>query len=305
MSQSLNIEGPVKFLALGDSYTFGESVAEAERWPVQLNDRLKAQGLDCAEVRVIATTGWRTDDLRNAMTAAQLRPEYTLVSLLIGVNNYYQGRSVESYEPEFEALLKTAIGLAGGHKSRVFVVSIPDYGYTPFGQPKQAEITQGIDAYNAANKRITDALGIAYFNITDISRQGFDDPALVAGDGLHPSGKMYKAWVDLILKKAVVVKPRGDAGNGPVTGIGHETFGIKVYPNPFHDVLHLEGNSPEPGRKLTWQLVTADGQVAFSRSASNGVTTIETRIFSAGTYLLSLQDRETRHVVYSRKLIKL
>jgi lysophospholipase L1-like esterase len=201
MSQPLRIDSPIKFLALGDSYTIGESVAEQDRWPIQLNTALRAKGFSTTDVHIVATTGWRTDDLRNAMTAAHLKPEYTLVSLLIGVNNYYQGRSAESYAPEFEALLKTAIELAQGNKAHVFVVSIPDYGYTPFGKDNQAVISTGIDQFNAVNRGIAAKLGVAYFNITDISRRGLDEPGLVAEDGLHPSGKMYREWVDLILQK--------------------------------------------------------------------------------------------------------
>lgn len=184
-----------KYLALGDSYTIGESVAENERWPNQL-----AQRLNIPTPRIIATTGWRTDDLKGAIHAANLKNEYDLVSLLIGVNNQYQGKSAAQYEIEFEDLLKTAIQLAKGKSKNVFVVSIPDYGYTPFGKPKQETITPQIDEFNQINKRIADKYKIVYFNITDISRQGLDDPTLVAGDGLHPSGKMYTLWVAEIVK---------------------------------------------------------------------------------------------------------
>src|SRR5688572_14938425 len=151
MAQNLVIKDNIKFLALGDSYTIGESVAANQRWPVQLLDSLSKQGLDYVESKIIATTGWRTDNLKNAIRHEKLKPEYTLVSLLIGVNNYYQGKSVDSYALEFEALLKTAIKLAGGITSSVFVLSIPDYGYTPFGKSNQATITKGIDAFNAVN----------------------------------------------------------------------------------------------------------------------------------------------------------
>lgn len=188
--------GTIKFLALGDSYTIGESVAVNERWPVQLAHALRKKGIDCSDPEIIATTGWRTDDLKHAIEKARLKPEYTLVSLLIGVNNYYQGKSAESYAPEFEELLRTAIALARGDKSRVFVVSIPDYGYTPFGKEKQQTISAGIDAFNAVNKSIAQKLGVKYISITDISRNGLAEPDLVATDGLHPSGKMYSAWVE-------------------------------------------------------------------------------------------------------------
>lgn len=184
-----------KYLALGDSYTIGESVAEAERWPNQL-----AQKLKIPNPTIIATTGWRTDDLNSAIQSANLTNEYDLVSLLIGVNNQYQGKSVARYEIEFEDLLKTAIQLAKGKNKNVFVVSIPDYGFTPFGKPKQEIITSQIYEFNQINKRIAGKYKVTYFNITEISRKGLDDPALVAADGLHPSGKMYTLWVDLIVK---------------------------------------------------------------------------------------------------------
>jgi lysophospholipase L1-like esterase len=193
---------PIRFLALGDSYTIGESVAEAERWPVQLVARFRGERkLTCDDPRIIATTGWRTDQLKSAIDAANIKPgDYNLVSLLIGVNNQYQGKTVESYRPEFEELVNRAIALAGD-KSNVFVVSIPDYGYTPFGKSNQEKITRELDAYNAANKQISEKLGVAYFNITDISRRGLSEPDLVASDGLHPSGKMYAEWVALIFPR--------------------------------------------------------------------------------------------------------
>jgi lysophospholipase L1-like esterase len=190
----------IKFLALGDSYTIGEAVAEAERWPVQLIRQLRQKGYKADDPKIIATTGWRTDDLKKAILKENPEHDYTLVSLLIGVNNQYQGKSAESYGPEFQELLKMAIGFAGGDKSRVFVVSIPDYGFTPFGKEKQQNISADIDEFNMVNKKISQSLGVKYFNITDISRKGFEDPELVASDGLHPSGKMYTLWVDRILQ---------------------------------------------------------------------------------------------------------
>lgn len=189
-----------KYLALGDSYTIGESVSEAERWPNQLTDSLSKKGYKIGKPTIIATTGWRTDNLKNAMNIAQLKPEYDLVSLLIGVNNQYQGKPADQYAKEFEDLLKTAIHLAKGKKENVIVVSIPDYGYTPFGKPKQEAITKAIDLFNETNARITYQYKVQYFNITEISRDGLTEPDLVASDGLHPSGKMYAEWVELIVK---------------------------------------------------------------------------------------------------------
>lgn len=196
------IENSYRYLALGDSYTIGESVSVEGRWPEQLMDSLEARGKTFDDYKIIATTGWRTDDLSAAMDAANLTNEYNLVSLLIGVNNQYQGRSVEDYKPEFEALLARAVSLGGGKKENVFVVSIPDYAYTPFGQKGDSEnITRELIEYNAACKTITIANGINHIDITPISLRGVEEPNLVASDGLHPSASQYTLWVEEILKQ--------------------------------------------------------------------------------------------------------
>lgn len=189
----------LRYLALGDSYTIGESVPASERWPVLLADSLEDRGIPTEAPKIIATTGWRTDNLMNAIQIANLKQEYDLVSLLIGVNNQYQGKPIDQYRTEFKTLLEKAVWLAGGKKDRVFVLSIPDYWYTPFGQKKQAVISRELDEYNAICKSITDEAGIAYYNITDISRHGLEDSSLVAADGLHPSGKQYALWVGRIV----------------------------------------------------------------------------------------------------------
>jgi lysophospholipase L1-like esterase len=189
----------IKFLALGDSYTIGESVKEDERWPEQLATALRKKGFTVDKPRIIATTGWRTDQLKNAIEEAHLKPEFNLVSLLIGVNNQYQGKSSDSYAPEFDELLNTAIRLAGGKKENVFVVSIPDYGFTPYGKPNQPKISKELDEFNRINKKITEKAGVQYVNITNVSRKGLEQPDMVADDGLHPSGKMYRQWVELMM----------------------------------------------------------------------------------------------------------
>ena len=189
-----------KFLALGDSYTIGESVPESERWPVQLAAALNKKGWSVDNPRIIAVTGWRTDQLKEAIDKAALKNEYGMVSLLIGVNNQYQKKSAESYAPEFAGLLEMAVSLAGGKKENVFVVSIPDYGFTPFGKPRQQEISAAIDQFNEVNKKITLKMGIRYINITDLTREGLNSPDYVAGDGLHPSGKMYTLWVERMVE---------------------------------------------------------------------------------------------------------
>lgn len=190
------------YLALGDSYTIGESVAESQRWPIQLAARMVHEGIPMRDPKIIAKTGWRTDDLKAAIEAdTELLETYNLVSLLIGVNNQYQGKSVESFAPEFEELLQIAIKFAGGKKENVFVVSIPDYGKTPFGAAKEEQIKKELDAYNKVSKSIAKKYGVEYFNITPISRTAKFHPELIANDDLHPSGKMYTKWVELMEKK--------------------------------------------------------------------------------------------------------
>lgn len=181
-----------RYLALGDSYTIGESVPEAERFPNQL-----ASELGIPAPQIIAKTGWTTDELNAAIDAANPQGSFDLVTLLIGVNNQYRGRDAEQYRGEFAALLQRAIGFAGGDAKKVIVVSIPDWGVTPFAEGRdRAKIAREIDQYNAINREEAAKAGAKYVDITPVSRG--NDPALVAGDGLHPSGKQYAEWVRLI-----------------------------------------------------------------------------------------------------------
>lgn len=188
------------YLALGDSYTIGQSVEESERWPVKLSSALNEQGINVRPPVIIAQTGWRTERLITEIeNASNLGEQYDMVSLLIGVNNQFGGRSVESFTPDFEKLLQMSINLTGGNEKKVFVLSIPDYGVTLFGSSRGGDIGGDIDRYNAASKALCDQYGIAYFDITPISREAATDLELIASDGLHPSGKMYQRWVDLIV----------------------------------------------------------------------------------------------------------
>ncbi len=193
-------ESSIQYLALGDSYTIGQSVLEENRYPNILTERLMADGVEINAPKIIAKTGWRTDQLKAAIEAEISSEQFDLVSLLIGVNNQFQGRSIEDYKIEFQELLERAIELAQGDKSRVFVLSIPDYAFTPFGQTasNSDSISAEIDAFNLANETISLAFDVSYFDITPISRTGLMNPQLVASDGLHPSGLMYAEWVDLI-----------------------------------------------------------------------------------------------------------
>lgn len=196
--------GKMKFLALGDSYTIGEGVAASDRWPVQLAALLREQGQDFAEPRIIARTGWTTDELSAAIDAADPQGPYDLVSLLIGVNNQYRGRSAEEYRAEFAGLLQRAIGFAGGDAGRVIVLSIPDWGATPFavGRDRQ-RIAAEIDAFNAVARQETERLGARYVDITPQSRTAGSNPAFLAPDGLHYSGLTYAEWARLALPAAL------------------------------------------------------------------------------------------------------
>jgi lysophospholipase L1-like esterase len=187
------------YLALGDSYTIGQSVSEQERFPVQLVNLLNTCGIVVDSPQIVATTGWTTDELVNGIAQANISGTYDMVTLLIGVNNQYRGRSVENYEEEFQPILQQAIGFAGGDVNRVIVISIPDWGVTPYAEDRDREqIAMEIDAYNAVNKQIAENMGVYYVDVTPISREASDIPELIANDGLHPSGEMYRRWVELL-----------------------------------------------------------------------------------------------------------
>jgi lysophospholipase L1-like esterase len=197
----------IRFLALGDSYTIGQSVPEPERWPVQLAAQLKQRG-EKVDLTIIARTGWTVRELWQGIQYDPPQGTYDLVSLLIGVNDQYRGGSVTRYREDFRFLLEKAIGYAGGEPKRVVVLSIPDWGATPYAQNDSRSATQiaaEIDAFNAVNKDETQKTGARYVDVTPVSRQTPADPALIADDGLHPSGKMYAAWADLALPEALAV----------------------------------------------------------------------------------------------------
>jgi len=197
------ITTPTRFLALGDSYTIGESVAVADRWPNQLTAQLRKDGIDIANPEIIAKTGWTTDELSAAIDAAKPQGPYGLVTVLIGVNNQYRGRDAEQYRKEFAALLHRAITFAGGDPKHVVVVSIPDWGVTPFAANRnRAKIGAEIDHFNAINSEETKRAGARYADITPVSRHAATDASLVAPDGLHPSAKMYSEWVTVISPRA-------------------------------------------------------------------------------------------------------
>jgi lysophospholipase L1-like esterase len=197
--------GTLRYLALGDSYTIGEGVAEDGRWPLQLARALRDAGIPLADPRIIATTGWTTDELSAAIDAAEPPGDYDFVSLLIGVNNQYRGRDLDNYRAEFAALLERAIGFAGGDPGRVLVLSIPDWGATRFGRESGRDtgaIARELDAYNAAARAACSARGVAFVDITAASRAHGAQAAMLADDGLHPSAAAHADWARLALPVA-------------------------------------------------------------------------------------------------------
>lgn len=206
-SQELKIETTkTQYLALGDSYTIGESVDEKYSWPIQLKFNLfnSDSNTSLDSVRIIAKTGWTTSDLLNYISNIKINNNYDLVSLLIGVNNQFRGYDKNIYEKEFEKLLIKSIGFANSNFSNVFVLSIPDYGVTPFGKLRDSEkIKSEINLYNEINYKISKKYGVLYFDITDISRLAEFDSTLLADDMLHPSKKMYNLWVEKIVDQVI------------------------------------------------------------------------------------------------------
>ncbi|HQE13269.1 MAG TPA: SGNH/GDSL hydrolase family protein [Flavipsychrobacter sp.] len=183
------------YLALGDSYTIGEQVPLQENFPFQLVKKLQADGLEVALPVIIAKTGWTTDELATAIREENIQETFSFVTLLIGVNNQYRGRDTENYSIEFKQLFHQAIGFANGCASRVFVVSIPDWGVTPFAEGKdRRKIAEEIDAYNFVNKTITLENGAHWLDITESTRTNGTEADFLAEDGLHPSSKEYHIW---------------------------------------------------------------------------------------------------------------
>ncbi len=289
LTQTIKILEPVHFLALGDSYTIGQSVDETERWPAKFAFALSYRGFSVDEVKIIAQTGWRTDNLKDAINSQQPLNGFNLVSLLIGVNNQFQGRSVQDYAVEFEDLLKTAISLAGNSPEHVFVLSIPDYAFTPYGKGNPS-ISSEIDQFNQVNQTIAGKYLVKYIDITSISRQGLTRPELVASDGLHPSGIMYGLWVEEIVKN-----------------IEKELSINKEFQE--NDVvsctlLKRQLTLGTRGENLDLRIYNTGGKILKnSVLRRNTQTTIDLGKLSAGMYFLVF--RSDRNVVFRKKIILL
>jgi lysophospholipase L1-like esterase len=184
------------YLALGDSYTIGESVPVQDCFPSQAVKLLNGSGLSFGDPTIVAKTGWTTDELGSAIQKANLESHYDFVSLLIGVNNQYRGRSVEEYAGQFEGLLKQSIAFTG-NPEHVFVLSIPDWGATPFAEGRDRSfIARKIDTFNIVNQNIAEKYKVHYIDITAGTREAANDHNLITSDGLHPSGKEYARWAE-------------------------------------------------------------------------------------------------------------
>jgi lysophospholipase L1-like esterase len=209
VNTTVNSADAFTYLALGDSYTIGEAVPQIQSFPYQLKNLLFSYSVNIANPTIIATTGWTTDNLISAISTSTIHNKtYDFVTLLIGVNDQFQGLSQANYRTKFAQVLATAITFAKGDTSRVFVLSIPDYGVTPFAAGMENIIGPKIDQFNAINKDESHKANVHYLDITPISRQAATDPTLIAPDGLHPSGKMYGLWMNLLepMVKARVIK---------------------------------------------------------------------------------------------------
>lgn len=202
----VDADGPSGFLALGDSYTIGEGVEDSQRWPVQLVSRLRDQGVEIDDADIVATTGWTTDELQQAINAREYAPPYALVSVLIGVNNQYRGRDLDNYADEFSGLLDFAVEMAGSDSRKLMVISIPDWGVTRFAAEQGVDaalIAAEIDQFNVIASARAEAIGAHWIDVTGVSRGQARD--LLAQDGLHPSAAQYAFWVEAILPAARVI----------------------------------------------------------------------------------------------------
>lgn len=293
--QKINIQPDVRMLALGASYTIGEGVQESERWPHQFMDALISRGVTGQDPDYIARTGWTTGNLLYGIENNLDRGKYyNLVSILIGVNNQYQGLSIDIYEPDLKEIIDIAIGTVQGDRSKVFILSIPDYAYTPFGRGN-ASISEQIDSYNRIKQRVAIDYGIVYIDITEISREGLNDPSLVASDGLHPSELQYEKWVETISRYLQFITPLSneDPGLSSVTE-------IKIYPNPLSSVAYIDAAD-----ELSYlRVISASGALVHEQIPARMPVQIDLSKLAPGMYSLVALNANQQQVVNKKIIIR-
>ena len=198
LNSIISNEGPLTLLALGDSYTIGEGVNEEERWPNQFVKVAYENGIDFLTPRIIAMTGWKTYDLINGIESSNFEKKYDYVSLLIGVNNQFNSRSINEFEDDLDKLLIKINNLKKKDGS-VLIVSIPDWGSSPYGENMDRnQISTEINTFNNSLKSFANINGLKYVDVTEISRRAINEPNLITSDNLHPSGLMYLEWAKKI-----------------------------------------------------------------------------------------------------------
>ncbi len=293
-AQKITIDREVTMLALGDSYTIGQSVATGERWPHQFIDQLRALGIEAAYPDYIATTGWTTRRLIQGInTMLDQKKTYNLVSILIGVNNQYQGVDISIYEPDLREIIYKALLITGQDSSRVFVLSIPDWAYTPFGGGS-SHISDEIDDYNAINKRIAAEYGIAYIDVTTISRLGLTIPSLVAGDGLHPSGKQYEEWVKETIPHLDIDQILSGADPSFLL-----EYHVKVFPNPTSSTLHIDSDLNFNRARVFNTL----GSLVFDQALKTMPAQLDLSHLETGMYTLRLTHTNSKHQDIQKNII--
>jgi lysophospholipase L1-like esterase len=235
IAQQVTLDREVKMLALGDSYTIGASVDINERWPHQFISAIRAMGFEGRDPDYIARSGWTTRDLILGINSMLDEDKsYNLVSILIGVNNQYRRIPVDTYEPDLRKIVDLALGVVNQETSRLMILSIPDYAYTPFGGGN-ARVSSEIDEYNEIKRKVADEYQIAFIDITPISREGLLKPSLVASDGLHPSAVQYGQWVEAIIPR---IRFEGTSLRNSPDKLPDDD--IWVYPNPARSTLHID-----------------------------------------------------------------
>lgn len=294
IGQKITIDKEVTMLALGDSYTIGQSVAIAERWPHQFIDQLGLLGIEADFPDYIATTGWTTKRLIQGMKfMLDGEKNYNLVSILIGVNNQFQGIDISSYEPDLREIIDRALEIVSQDTSRLFILSIPDYAYTSYGRGN-ANISKEIDDYNTIKKQVAAEYGIAYIDVTTISRLGLLRPSLVAGDGLHPSGEQYGEWVQEII-------PRLDLDqiiSGYIQELESENK-VKIYPNPTGSILHVDSDLNLNRARVFNTL----GSLVYDQVIITKPTQLDLSRLDPGFYIIRLSTASSKHQDIQKSII--